>query len=387
MRENLAATTAESGPVTAWLWVLHLGRIVTREGVEFDLAARTYSPRTGKVPADVARKSLSAWYAKVRPALKVEHGPANVYGRATGQTRWLTGREAIACGVSPGSVPAAALDAVSLFAEFVIDDAQLAAAYRAGRVRSTSPALALHRHDDEGVFYEAVNEELSVTATPVQHTHQVDARGLVGVALSAETNRPVGISLDAQESTSLSSPQTDQRVRMDENTAPAAAAEPTLADLLTRIEACEAQIAAMGERMAADAPTADDEKEKPDAEMSALRAENAKLRGDLARRDATAKLAAVEVPADKLGALVELGVRDPAALDTVLACLPAPPERTTAALGVTHPQSPQAKPITVAELAADANAAAELSARAHKAVADGKFPDLTAAYASLITGA
>ncbi len=395
MSETLAATTPEGHAVRAWFWVLPLGAIVTRDGAKFDLAHRVYSPRSRTCPADLAAESLSAWYAKMRPRLKMEHAPGLVYGRATGETRVMSGRDAIAKGANPSGVPDAALDVLSFFAEFDIDDAALATAYKAGRVRASSPMLTMNAHtdDDPDTLYRVINEELSITATPVQQTRQIDATALAGVALSADTDPPVGNALDTPEVASLSSDhQTDPRVTMDDPTTDAPA-EPSLEDLAAALESLMSRVAVLEDG----APMAEDGEDDPEAapmaegdddeseEMSALRSRLADLEAVNLTHEATARLSALDLDDDRRATLLGLASSHGLdVLDTVLTTLPAAPVRQTAALGVTNPAQPDAaEPVSLAAAATDPDAAATLSARAHKLVADGKADTLADAYTTL----
>lgn len=174
-------------PITAYLsederpfWLFPFGRIVAGSGVTLDLDASEDEPSEGRLTRATALKSIQDWIAHYRPPILREHERnGEAYGEIVRVVE-VTQKQAAEWGVEQRG------DAVWGVARL---HPTMRDAYDDGRLRTTSPHLAMGYVDDEGTQWPLVMHELSAVSDPRQKGRQVTTDVLSGVRLSESSPR------------------------------------------------------------------------------------------------------------------------------------------------------------------------------------------------------
>lgn len=161
-------------------WIFPRGQIVAGSGVTLDLDASEDAPVEGRLTWATAVQSVQDWIAHYRPPVLREHERnGESYGEIVRVVE-VTQAQAAEWGVAQRG------DALWGVARL---HAQMRDAYDDGRVRTTSPHLAMPYTDDEGTAWPLAMLELSAVSDPRQKGRQVTTDNLSGVRLSESSPR------------------------------------------------------------------------------------------------------------------------------------------------------------------------------------------------------
>lgn len=236
-------------------WLFPFGEIVAGSGVKLDLDADEDEPSEGRLTRATALKSMQEWISHYRPPILREHERnGESYGEIVRVVE-VTEEQAREWDVEQRG------DAVWGVARL---HPTMRDAYDDGRLRTTSPHLAMSYTDDEGTLWPLAMLELSAVSDPRQKGRQVTTDRLSGVRLSESSPR-------------ITITQTHEAKMGEEYEARLASCEAALVEIKEQL----ADVAdKMGQLMEGESESEEMADDKPDKEMSEGKTDEQMSEGD-----------------------------------------------------------------------------------------------------------